>query len=233
MMILLAGVLILSMGIPTFASEEEQNVDVIVKYISRIEEEYEAQVIDDAVSVDVEGISVSVRNVPEGAARLLVRPIPTSEKEARAWFIECLKDDGVPLAVYDIYFLNAEGSRINTDGSVITIDYPSYEGTLIVCSVSTDGTTKILASTIENGTVKFTTDGSNYYVLAEQESSGTTDPGKTDTSTTTPPDDGSMNPPSTGDNSNIGIWISTGTVSLVVLLFLILSLYKRIKKNEE
>lgn len=219
--ILLTVILLLSMSVSAFAAGESKEIDVIAKYISEIEGEYSAAVTGGTATVNVDDISVSVTGAPAAAVTLVVVPIPESEKEAQAWFIERLEDTGTPLAVYDIYFLSADGDRINASGATVTIDCPSYEGELIVCSVSTDETTTPLTSTIEDGKVTFTTDGSTYYVLAEKKAPDTTDPGMTT------PNDPVSTP--TGDDTMIWPWIVLVIVAICAIFFLIF--WKRRRKT--
>lgn len=228
MTMLLAVILVCSMSVPAFAAQEEKEIDVTVKYVATVEGEYPAQITEGTATVEIDGVTVSVTGAPSVAVTLVVVPIPEGEKEAQAWFIECLEDTGIPLAVYDIYFLTADGSRINANGAAVAIDCPTYEGELIVCSVSTDETTKTLTSVVKDGKVTFTTDGSNYYVLAEKKSAGTTDPGTDDPGTTTPDDP--VSPP-TGDDTMIWPWILVAIVVLSLIFFLIF--WKRRKKDEE
>ena len=228
MTMLLAVILVCSMSIPAFAAQEEKEQDVTVKYVSTVEGEYSAPVTEGTATVEVEDVSVSVTGAPTTAVTLVVFPIPEREEEAHAWFAECLTEIGTPLAAYDIYFLTADGTRINASGAAVTIDYPTYEGELIVCSVSTDGTAKTLTSVVKDDKVTFTTDGSNYYVLAEKKSASTTDPGTDDPGTTTPDDP--VSPP-TGDDTMIWPWILVAIVVLSLIFFLIF--WKRRKKDEE
>ena len=219
---LLTVVLVCSMSFPAFAAEETKEIDVTAKYVSTVEGEYPAQITEGTATVEVVDVFVSVTGAPSTAVTLVVVPIPESEKEAQKWFVECLEDIGTPLAVYDIYFLTDEGNRINANGAIVTIDFPSYEGELIVCSVSTDETTKTLSSTIEDGKITFTTDSGNYYVLAEKKAAGTTNSGTT-------PDD-PVSPP-TGDDTMIWPWILVAIVALILIFFLLI--WKRRKKDED
>lgn len=209
----------LSPGMTVSASESEEQ-DVYAKYIDGNIAKATAPVEDGKADVELpDGTTVEVRGIPGTAAKLEIIPVPESEAEAYAWFTVCLEDTGIPLAVYDIYFLNADGDRINADGATVTIDCPSYESELVVCSVSTDETTKVLPFTIEDGRVTFTTDGSSYYVLAEKKAESTTDPGTT-------PDD-PANPP-TGDDTMVWPWIVLVIVAICAIFFL--PVWKRRKR---
>lgn len=218
--VLLAAVLLCSLSIPAFAAEEKKEISVTAKYISTVTGEYCAPVENGEASVTVGEVSVSVTGIPTGAVTLVVTPIPTSEQEAYTWFAGCLEDIGTPLAIYDIYFLDADGSRINANGVCITIDYSVSSEKLTVCGVTTDGDRKDLSAEIKDGKAAFTANGSAYYVLTEKKADEPT-PGTEPTTPAAP----------TGDNSLLWLWVLPLICSAGALVFIIL--YRRKRQKDE
>lgn len=116
-----------------------------------------------------DGTDVMVEGIPENVCKLVIFPIPETEKEAWNWIKDCLKDTAVPVHTFDIHFENQDGKRINADGAVITISCPHCDGISAVCSLDTDGTVQILtAFAPNNANAGFTTNGCPYYVMAEE-----------------------------------------------------------------
>lgn len=169
--LLLAAVLACSMSISALAFEETTDMDVIAQYISVDEGEYKASIENGVATVSIEDVTITATGIPEEAVSMIVVPISESEEEAYAWFVKCLADVGTPLAIYDIYFLTADGSRMNADGVSITMDYPYEAGKLSVYAISTDSNRENLSATIADGKVTFVASGSHYYVLTEEKDS--------------------------------------------------------------
>lgn len=226
-MVLLSFTLLLFFGLTVFAAENEPaEIDVYARYVSAGDGEYTAEIISAAANITMEdGTVISVSGAPERAVTLVVVPIPTSEKEAWEWFAECLKNTGTPVLAYDIYFLDSDGNCFNADGAVITMTAPSVDGTLIACSVNTDGIGEGLASAVNAGKITFTTNGSHYYVLAEKAGAAQTDDPEEPLTPENPSTSEISNPtdtPKTGDNSNLLPWIILLTISGAGILFLLL-----------
>ena len=170
--LLLAAVLVCSMSIPAFAAEEKEN-NVTVKYVTTVEGAYVSDVKNGAASISADGVSVSVTGAPSNAKTLVVIPMAG---DALSWIDSCV--DGDAKAAYDIHFEDAEGNRIGANGVSVSVAVSGSE--LIVSSVNTSGADKNLSATVSNGSVSFTTDGSNYYVAWEKKSGGeTSDPSDT------------------------------------------------------
>lgn len=201
MMVLLSFALLLSFSLTAFAAENEPaEIDVYARYVGAADGEYTAEIVNAGATITTEdGTVISVTGAPNGAVTLVVVPIPASEKEAWEWLAECLENAGTPVRAYDIYFLDADGNRFNADGAVITMTAPSVGGTLIACSVNTDGIGKVLTSAVSAGKITFTTNGSHYYVLAEK--AGAPQPSNPAVS------------PKTGDSSNIWLWMILAFIS--------------------
>lgn len=214
MTILLTVILVCSMSIPAFAAQEEKEIDVIVKYVSTIEGEYKADVQNGTASVSAAGVTISVTNAPLGAVKLVVIPIPTGEEQAYEWFGDCLKNIGKPVAAYEIYFLDADGKELSVDGANVSIGYSGGKE-LTVCGLSVSGNYQDLSAKNENGTVTFTANNSDYFVIVQKGE-------KTPDMPTSPP---------TGDSTNLLIWIVSMVVSLFLLFFLLF--WKRRKQDEE
>lgn len=212
--------LLLTLSITAYAEESPTNIDVYARYIRQIAGEYMGELQNGEASITTdEDVTINVTGAPEEALSLVVVPIPAHEKEAQAWIASCLECVGTPTQTYDIYFVDRDGNRFDADGAVVTIDCPSYGGALIVCSLTKDGVTHGLDSTIQSGRVTFTTDGSPYYVLAEKEAFD-------DEPTPEYPDS-----PATGDISNPWLWIILLTLSAACLFWLLIG--KRRKKEND
>lgn len=175
---ILTATLVMSCSAVAFAANlddgnPQANIGVYARAIRDVAGEYTAGLQNGGASVSTgQGVSVSVSGAPSSAFQLVVVPVPSSESAAWAWFTNRLGDHGTPVQVYDIYFLNTAGSRVNASSVSVTMDAPAGVDTLVVCSLTTGGTAKKLTSTVQSGKVTFSTDGSTYYVLAEAGGSG-------------------------------------------------------------
>lgn len=207
--------LLLSQSVAAFAIEEEKQADVYARAVRTTVGVYPSDIDDDTAEVTTEDdITIIVTDIPEGAVRLMVVPVPKTEREAWAWITDCLEDTGTPIHTFDIYFEDAAGNRINADGAVVTIHCPHCSGTPKVCSLTTGGTVRVLNDSAQGASVTFTTDGSTYYVIADKAPAD--HPGDSDI-------------PQTGDNSHLALW-SGLQISSALILFLLI--WKRRKKEE-
>lgn len=213
--VLLGFLLVLSMGVPAFAAEITEEgtttIDVYARYVREIAGEYTAPAEDGEAAVTLpDGTAITVTGTPQDARTLVVFPIPESEKEAWEWLVDCLADTGTPVRAYDIYFLDADGNRLNADGVVVAISVPSSDGTLTACSLNTDGTGKVLASAVNAGKITFTANGSHYYVLAEKAGVAQPDdpeqPSDPENPSTPEQPSNPADSPKTGDSSMIWLW---------------------------
>lgn len=232
--------LALSLGITAFAADSANEgttpIDVYARYVREIAGEYTAPAEDGEAAVTLpDGSMITVTGAPKEARTLVVVPIPESEKEAWEWLADSLANTGTPVRAYDIYFLDADGNRLNADGVVITITVPSADGALMACSVNTGGIGKVLAVEVNAGKITFSADGSSYYVLAEKAGTAQTeDPEQplnpeqpsNPKNPSTPGNSSTLQPsnladsPKTGDNSTIWLWmilVSTSGGTAIVL----------------
>ena len=170
MTILLTVILVCSMSVPAFAAQEEKEIDVIVKYVTTVEGAYVAKLKNGAVSINADGVSVSVTGAPSNAKTFVVIPMTD---EAFRWIDGCV--DGDAKAAYDVHFEDANGNRIGANGASVSVAVSGSE--LIVSSVNTSGIGKNLSSTTSGGSVSFTTDGSHYYVIYEKDGGNQPGPG--------------------------------------------------------
>lgn len=165
--LLIALAVLFSMALPCYAAENGEIVtaDVYAKYI-RATNKNTVSVENGNASVTTEnGYVVSISGAPENAVCLKVVPIPASEQDAWSWFKSCLGDNRNPLAVFDIYFEDSDGNRINANGATISIS--SIDEETVVFSVATSGNAVELNYSAANGSIAFTANGSHYYVLAK------------------------------------------------------------------
>lgn len=211
--LLLATVLVSSMSIPAFAAQEEKENNVTVKYVTSVEGAYVSDVKNGTASVSADGISVSVTGAPSNAKTLVVIPMIG---DALRWIDSCV--DGEAKAAYDIHFEDTEGNRIGANGVSVSVAASGSE--LTVSSVNTSGADKNLSATVSNGSVSFTTDGNNYYVVWEKKTGGET-----------PVTPNTPNSPQTGDNSMIWLWVTIAVVSAGMIFFLVF--WKRRKHEEQ
>ena len=211
--LLLATVLVSSMSIPAFAAQEEKENNVTVKYVTSVEGAYVSDVKNGTASVSADGISVSVTGAPSNAKTLVVIPMTG---DALSWIDSCV--DGEAKATYDIHFEDAEGNRIGANGVSVSVAVSGSE--LTVSSVNISGADKNLSATISNGSVSFTTDGNNYYVVWEKKTGGET-----------PVTPNTPNSPQTGDNFMIWLWVTIAVVSAGMIFFLVF--WKRRKHEEQ
>ena len=228
---LLTVMLMLSLGITVFAADGEiasKEIDVQAKY-TRLEHDVPPVDLEDASGTATmeDGAIIHVSDAPENAVSLVIYAIPKDEKEIWAWFNECLKNAGVLVQPYDIYFLDNNGNRLNADGAKISIERNGSSKNLSVYGVTTDGTAAELESSFANGVIVFITNGSHYYVLAEQsDESSSTEPSEPEDKPENKPEDGGDSP-QTGDESNLQLWSVLLLISTVMLLLLFAANHRR------
>lgn len=181
--LILTLLLLLSCSVSVFAMNisDRAEIPVNAKAEYNIEGEYPADIENGGATVHPDGdTTVTVTNAPSGAVRLIVTPIPNTEKEAWSWITACLKDKGTPIHAFDIFFADESGNRINANGAVVTIECSHCTAKPMVCSLTTNGTVKELSNNTRSVSVTFTTDGSHYYVMAEKTSTPVDDRHKAD-----------------------------------------------------
>lgn len=170
---LLATILLANISLPCYANEvsgeegESVTGDVYAKYVSTVERDEIPVVDSNAESTTDDGYTISITGAPDNAVVLRVVPIPSAETAAWRWFAECIGSENTILSIFDIYFEDANGKRINADGVKISISSVSDE--ITVFSVTTSGNAAELNCTTANSSITFTANGSHYYVLAKNE----------------------------------------------------------------
>lgn len=146
----------------------KESADVLARYVGN-PTRTELPVTEDTSSVMLpDGTQVEIEGIPTVAGTLVIFPVPATETEAWKWASGCLNKIGKPVHFFDIYFKDQNGSRINADGTTVTIDCPHCSEKPIVYSLTSDGQVKRLSSSARSVSVTFTTNGSSYYILAEQ-----------------------------------------------------------------
>lgn len=177
--VLLTFAIVMSCGINAFAAESDTldnnksqtNISVYAKYEYNVEGVYPAPITDGEATITTDdNITVSVTNAPVGSVRLMVVPVPKTETEAWQWIKECLKATATPVHTFDIYFEDQDGNRIDAYGAEVTVNCPHCAGVPVVCSLDTDGTVHVLNTPARARAigVTFTTNGSTYYIMAEE-----------------------------------------------------------------
>ncbi len=169
--VLLTLALALSCGITAFAAESDDTTEIGVyaKAEYNVEGVHPAPIDDGKADVTTDdGVSVSVTDAPKGSLTLMVIPVPETEKEVWEWIEDCMKGKADPVHTFDIHFLDQDGKRLDADGAVVTLNCPHCQSTPVVCSLDSDGTVHILSASAQDKSVTFTTNGSTYYIMAEE-----------------------------------------------------------------
>lgn len=205
--------------------KNQKSIGVYAKYVRNVQGEYSEPVSDDGAQVDMgDGTVIHISRVPETAKMLVVYPFKKSETEAWQWTEKCLDGKASVKQPYEIYFRTESGAKINLDDVLVTIETDTEDG-LCVFAVSTSGRALRLDSSIRNGKIRFTADGSRYYVLAEKTSSNRpTDPADEDGA-------GNSDSPRTGDLSHIGTWLTVMVLSESGLMLAVWIMRCRKKTN--
>lgn len=174
---LLVPTMIFSLALPCYAAEisdEDNNVtgDVYARYVSSVAWDDVPVVDGSAAATTDNGYTISVTGIPENTVVLRVVPIPSVETVAWSWFADCIGGDAIILSIFDIYFEDADGNRINADG--VNISISRVDGETTVFAVATSGNTVELDGATTSGSIAFTANGSHYYVLTEKAETGPT-----------------------------------------------------------
>lgn len=164
-----AILLVCSFAVPCYATNTYEGngdtvtIDVYAKCISTAQ--YPSVPVSDGTAeiITANGYEVYVSEAPDNAIALKIVPIPSTEKDAWSWFAKCVGDNKTLLEVFDIYFEDADGNRINADGAKIRIS--KIPSSTAVISVTTSGKSTELSGESSGDDISFLTDGSHYYVL--------------------------------------------------------------------
>lgn len=148
-------------------------IDVYAKCISTAQHPSVPVSTGTAEIITADGYKVYVSEVPDNAITLKIVSIPSTEKEAWSWFAKCVGDNKTILEIFDIYFEDTDGNRINANGAKIRIS--KVLSSTAVISVTTSGKSTELRSKSSGDDITFLTDGSHYYVLVRsvEETTGT------------------------------------------------------------
>lgn len=232
---IMSALLVLSYPVTILATDIEDSIeiDVKAKAVYNIKGEYSVSPENDKASVKVnDNITVSVSGIPKNTVRLVVVPIPDSEKTAWSWITECLANTGTPIHAFYIYFEDEKGNRSNAKDALISIECSQCAEGQIVSSLTTDGAVNMLSASVRGNSLTFTSDGSHYYIIAENSNISTSVGGdsKSDTKSDSPTDTKSPSAdkrsPQTGDNSNviyaIMLLVLSGAVIIIKKLYICL-----------
>ena len=168
-----------------------------------------------------DGTEISVTGAPAGATYLVVRQISQMLTEPYKWFKDVLGNKS--MQAYEIFFRDDLGNRIAANGATIKVSTPSGMTEIVVYSVDPDESNAKLTVNIKDGKAIFRTDGKRYYVLTGTISGTTPDPD-------VPKPDDPNDPPKTGDESNMMLWIILLIVAFVGMVLCVV-LGKRRKKD--
>lgn len=176
---LITSLLILSLALPCSAADKYTEkgdiatIDVYAKCISTVQHPSVPVHDGTAEIITADGYEVYVSEVSDNAIALKVVSIPSVEKEAWAWFAKCIGDGKSVSEIFDIYFEDTDGNRINANGTKIRISKVPSSTTVI--SVTTSGKSTELSSESSGDDITFLTAGSHYYVLVRsvEETTGT------------------------------------------------------------
>lgn len=168
--------ILFALSTPTYAAttdifaENSYSIGVYAMAKFEIEGEFSAPVVGDEATVVLDdGVRISAKNTPDGSCRLVIIPFSQNDTTAYKWVTDSIKDKGAPLHAYDIFFIDNEGNRINAEGALITLSCPHCTSEdAVVCSLTPNGTSKLLSAAGSRNSLSFTTDGSHYYVSCEK-----------------------------------------------------------------
>lgn len=224
--IIIAGFILPCYTVKASVNEKEDSVtgDVLARFVRNTQWEEATVKNGKAVVTTDDGYTITVTGIPTEAVIFRVFSIPFSETSARAWIADCIGEQYNVQAAFDIWFIDANGYRMNADGVQITIQ--KCDRDCIIFSITTTSQTEELNTAYKNGTVQFIADGSNYYALVKTVSAAE----KVDS-------DNSNNPtvsdkhtsPTTGDSSYTVLWLGLISISGTVLVVLFLWWKKQVK----
>ena len=155
---------------------------------------------DGSYSVKADGgVKVTVNSPEQKGLLLVVRIVDHTDKGAYEWFLEGADKYGTKPAVFDIYFIDSDGNRVEpAKKAKVDVALNEAYSRLKLYSVDKDGTFTELDLQVKGATITFEVSREGYYVFLE----GKPDPSQ---------------PPQTGD-VNILLFVSIALTSAIIMV---------------
>jgi LPXTG-motif cell wall-anchored protein len=216
-----------------------------------VEQSPAVDVTDDATGVKVH----ADKGVFEEGVKLVVTPITSGADYNLA--ASALQEVGKKFKLYEIHFDDANGSEVQPNGTV-TVSYPIPEGydaeNVALYRINDDGSKTLIKGTVDGNYYTVITKSFSTYALVEKDSTITDDQNiqnvnngtfgnnsnnnsdnssnNNDSNVTGSTQDGGVNAPQTGDNSNIALGIMLMFASAGMLAVLTFKRKRRIREGE-
>jgi LPXTG-motif cell wall-anchored protein len=216
-----------------------------------VEQSPAVDVTDDATGVKVH----ADKGVFEEGVKLVVTPITSGADYNLA--ASALEEVGKKFKLYEIHFEDANGSEVQPNGTV-TVSYPIPEGydaeNVALYRINEDGSKTLIKGTVDGNYYTVITKSFSTFALVEKDSTITDDQNiqnvnngtfgnnsnnnsdnssnNNDSNITCSTQDGEVNAPQTGDNSNIALEIMLMFASAGMLAVLTFKRKRRIREGE-
>ncbi len=168
--LMLMSVLTVPAFAATYGKDDTVEIDVFGKTQRASESVYSAEDSGDGnyTVKSGDGIKVSVNSPEQKGMSLIVRVVKSTDKEAYEWFLECTDGYGTDPTVFDIYFSNENGERIELDESAkIEIALNKAYTRLKLFVIDMEGNVTELDRKINGATISFDASRNGYYVFLE------------------------------------------------------------------
>jgi LPXTG-motif cell wall-anchored protein len=216
--------------------------------------------VEQSPAVDVTDAATGVKvhadkGVFEEGVKLVVTPITSGADYNLA--ASALEEVGKKFKLYEIHFDDANGSEVQPNGTV-TVSYPIPEGydaeNVALYRINDDGSKTLIKGTVDGNYYTVITKSFSTYALVEKDSTITDDQNiqnvnngtfgnnsnnnsdnssnNNDSNVTGSTQDGGVNAPQTGDNSNIALGIMLMFASAGMLAVLTFKRKRRIREGE-